>query len=156
MFVFIKLLLSGSFCVFIGSSGFLPSSNAFLFTLNNPHQLPPTKFPIKQDHRQFAAHTNQFVGPSFGFNDLTVYEDLAGRLACWSNLGTSYNISNNTVGKTNVFTGSRLFYPDEVEVFFYDCKYSYRYLCFLNVVIPGLKSSLRHVLLGNLQEIYCM
>lgn len=108
-----------------GSNGFLPSNNSFLFTLHNPHGISPSKFPIKQEHKSFAAHTNQFVGPNFGFNDLVIYEETDGRIACWSSLGTSYAVSNNVnnaAGGRSVFTGSRLFYPDEIEVFYYNSK----------------------------------
>lgn len=89
-------------------------------------------FPIKTDLRglpyasQTAAQTSPFLGPSFGLNDLVIYEDANSRVSCYSDLGGAYKLLTATtskIGTNNIFTGTRWFYPDEIEVFYYDCEY---------------------------------
>lgn len=91
------------------------------------------KFPIETDLQGLtytsvsAGQTSPFLGPSFGLNDLVIYEDANSRVSCYSDLGSAYKVltsTTNMVGTNNIFTGSRWFYPDEIEVFYYDRKYS--------------------------------
>ncbi|XP_031573116.1 uncharacterized protein LOC116307107 isoform X2 [Actinia tenebrosa] len=113
-----------------GTSGYLGSTNAFLFSLKNPHNIPALKFPMETDllnslnnARVTAAQTSPFLGPSFGLNDLVIYEDANSRVSGYSDLGNAYKVLNSTsskIGTNNIFTGTRWFYPDEIEVFYYD------------------------------------
>ena len=86
----------------------------WLFTLTNPHNVPPTRFScINTDYAIYCS--NEF-GPAFGLGrDLVFwYYDTE---SCYSNFPQSYE---DTTGKgCSLFTGSRLFTYDELEVF--DC-----------------------------------
>ncbi|XP_048579794.1 uncharacterized protein LOC5501224 isoform X1 [Nematostella vectensis] len=103
--------------------GYLPSSSAFLFALINPYNLPPTYFPVKQPKSSQAGRWNRFLGPTFGIEDLVCQEERHGRYVCSSNVGSVYAMQENFNKVTNgssVFTGSRWFILDEMEVFFYN------------------------------------
>ncbi|CAF1394370.1 unnamed protein product [Didymodactylos carnosus] len=43
-----------------------PDPQAFLFTLTNPHNIPSTKYNVKEKSMQFAVYHDATVGPSFG------------------------------------------------------------------------------------------
>ncbi|CAF0860449.1 unnamed protein product [Didymodactylos carnosus] len=40
--------------------------HAFLFTLENPHGIPPTKYPVKEDCVRYAVRHSPSCGPTFG------------------------------------------------------------------------------------------
>jgi hypothetical protein len=39
---------------------------SFLFTLKNPHNVPPMKFPLNTERRQHALYCSSAMGPGFG------------------------------------------------------------------------------------------
>ncbi|CAF1178791.1 unnamed protein product [Didymodactylos carnosus] len=87
---------------------------AFIFTLKNPHSLPPTKYSIRNSRAPAVFHSYDF-GPSCGLQDK------------WSDFFCSDNHANlinfprsyiDTTGfKNKTFTGNRNFTPSEIEIF---------------------------------------
>ncbi len=85
---------------------------AFLFTLTNPHNIPPTKYPINPDKAGNAVYHFHAYGPSFGDNaDIQVVNN--------SNATNQFPILyTDTTGKGNkTFTGEQDFTTCDIEVF---------------------------------------
>jgi hypothetical protein len=92
---------------------------SFLFTLVNPHNLPPTKFPMRIDAGNGAILYNNNNGPYF--RNLILRDNCntrPGNIAQFAmeNLQDLY-LNHTGVGGDTVFTGSRNFTVSEVEVF---------------------------------------
>jgi hypothetical protein len=94
------------------SPSFANAPNSFLFTLSNPHAIPPTKYPVK-DSQNAIQNSNQ--GPIFGHSDI--------RVSAYGDTNTT-NLTNfpyyyvDTTGKGNeTFTGSYRFRVGDIEVF---------------------------------------
>ncbi|CAF3659459.1 unnamed protein product [Rotaria sordida] len=91
-------------------------TTAFLFTLTNPHNLPPTKYLINPGNAGNAVYHNSGYGPTFGTG-----HDI--HLANYSNSNNSSFTNFNhgyldTTGKrNNTFTGARNFTTSDIEVF---------------------------------------
>jgi hypothetical protein len=92
------------------AGGYAKDPCAFLFTLTNPHNLPPTKFNTKSDGHEI--YNGRAIGPTFGHgHDLHV-----------SGQGNHYfdfpNTYEDCTGKGKVlFTGEEKFQIHEIEVF---------------------------------------
>jgi hypothetical protein len=94
------------------------SRKSFLFTIKNPHGVPPTIFPLKDDKKQCAIYCFPSRGPIFGGGcDLFISD------CCDSNeksytktFGDTYENTTRMDGKT-FFTGDRFFTVKELEVF---------------------------------------
>ena len=91
-------------------------TTAFLFTLTNPHNIPPTKYAIKSDKTAHAVYHASDHGPTFG----------AGRDIYLANSSNANNTSsttfpnsyNDTTGKASAtFTGAKNFTASDIEVF---------------------------------------
>ncbi|CAF0818161.1 unnamed protein product [Adineta steineri] len=89
---------------------------AFLFTLRNPHNIPPTKYTIKYDYVEIAIYDDSDSGPRFGSGaDMRVCDNSNSNYASYTIFPTSYN---DTTGKgKNTFTGAKNFSTSEIEVF---------------------------------------
>ncbi|CAF4683036.1 unnamed protein product [Rotaria sp. Silwood2] len=91
-------------------------TTAFLFTLTNPHNIPPTKYLINPDNIANAVYHHSGYGPTFGSG-----HDI--HLANASNSNNSSYIGFpsgylDTTGKSNnTFTGARNFIASDIEVF---------------------------------------
>ncbi len=89
-------------------------SFAFLFTLTNPHRIPPTKYPIKSSDYK-AIRSCSSYGPTFGAYDIGIHLD--------SNKNTKSNIQfpknyYDVTGMGHVtFTGTVNFSTSEIEVY---------------------------------------
>jgi hypothetical protein len=120
----ISLILSTNGCIFGGYTPIAwssrnayapdPSLKSWVFTIKNPHNLPPQLFKQKEEAnavRDFAIH-----GPAFGNGwDLHIC-DKCRTSVCYANVGTVY--ANETgIAATEVLTGSQTFYVEEIEVF---------------------------------------
>jgi hypothetical protein len=92
-----------------------PSLKSFVFTIKNPHSLPPQIFKLKQEAK--AIYNHQTLGPTFGSGfDLNVYSQSQSSTNHYSSLGNAY--ANDTgIGGQQVLTGDRYFFLDELEVF---------------------------------------
>jgi len=91
-------------------------SQAFLFSMVNPHGLGPTKLPLVTGEEQFAIYCNSRYGPTFGrWHDLCISGNANTNTSSYSELGTSYQ---RPPGQQNTFfTGAKNFTVTDYEVF---------------------------------------
>ncbi|KAK8791011.1 hypothetical protein WA158_005642 [Blastocystis sp. Blastoise] len=101
-------------------------SHAFLYTIKNPFNIPPTSFPVKNPN--YAIWCNKNFGPHFGdFAHLGIdtNDNNEEKPNGYVNFGcTQYNAYEDTTGKyKSLFTNTNkanlcnLFHIDEIEVF---------------------------------------
>ncbi|CAF1297213.1 unnamed protein product [Adineta ricciae] len=96
--------------------GYKGDTNAFLFTLINPHSIPPTKYLVNHTCVAKAVHHGENNGPTFG-NGRDLY------LSNGSNTNNSsysafLHTYIDTTGKGNeTFTGADKFMVSDIEVF---------------------------------------
>jgi hypothetical protein len=92
-----------------------PSLKSFLFTLKNPHNVPPRRFALKPEMKHQAILCSYFSGPYF--------YDFSVSNTCSTNTNSSteyfgYRYTNDTgLGSDTFFTGSKQFQVKEIEVF---------------------------------------
>ena len=94
--------------------------NEFVFTLKNPHNIPPSKFNMKKDWLNHSICCDVNLGPIFGCNDIRIENNCNTR----SNKFTFYDFEpgeycfDDTTGKKRLlFTGKKSFIVKEIEVF---------------------------------------
>ncbi|CAF3999523.1 unnamed protein product [Rotaria sp. Silwood1] len=98
------------------NGSYASDTRAFLFTLTNPHNIPPTKYLINPSQTGNAVYHHSGYGPTFGSG-----HDM--HLANASNSNNSSYIGFpsgylDTTGKgNNTFTGARNFSASDIEVF---------------------------------------
>jgi len=90
-------------------------TTAFLFTLTNPDNIPPTKYLINPNTGNAAYH-NSSHGPTFGSgHDLHLANSSNSNNSSYANFPSAYL---DTTGKgNNTFTGARNFTVSDIEVF---------------------------------------
>ncbi|CAF1062682.1 unnamed protein product [Adineta steineri] len=89
---------------------------AFLFTLRNPYNIPPTKYTIKCDRVANAIYDHNGYGPIFGSgHDIIISDNSNINNSSYSNFSQSYNDTTG-YGK-NTFTGALNFTSSEIEVY---------------------------------------
>jgi hypothetical protein len=102
-----------------------PSRQSFLFTLNNPHRLPPQRFHLLPSQQGSAVVCRGCVGSFFDWSgpfafgrghDIIVSENCDENRASYSALGTTYANDTGVNGKL-LLAGSRYFKVREIEVF---------------------------------------
>jgi len=87
---------------------------AFIFTLTNPHNIPPTKFIIDKDKQQYAIWAHYDNGPSFG-PDIAISDNSNINTNSYTNFPHSYK---DTTGKADtLFIGSFFFSTTDIEVY---------------------------------------
>ena len=91
-------------------------STAFLFTLSNPHGIPPTKYSINPAQSNHAVYHYPASGPSFGGGqDMGVTYDMYGNKSGYIRFPSTYI---DTTGKgRDTFTGADNFTPSDIEVY---------------------------------------
>jgi hypothetical protein len=91
-------------------------NNPFLFTLMNPHNIPPTQYPIKLTHTAFSIARNSTYGPTFGEgHDLHVCTESETTTGSYFKFPISYI---DTTGKgAFTFTNSNQFQTSDIEVY---------------------------------------
>jgi len=90
--------------------------SAFIFTLTNPHSIPPTKYTLKNDKIQFSIYCSNSYGATFGGgNDIYVSDNSNQNYSSHINFPHTYNDTTNK-GKTT-FTGSFRFTTKDIEVY---------------------------------------
>ena len=88
--------------------------NSFLFTLKNPHNIPPTRYNCKNPQYELRGHSS--YGPSFGNgNDLHISTNANANSNSYCNLGNAYE--DATGRGTATFTGNQNFQVSDYEVF---------------------------------------
>jgi len=92
----------------------------FVFTLKNPHNIPPSKFNMKQDWLNHSICCDINLGPIFGCNDIRIENNCNSK----SNRFTFYDFQpgeycfDDTTGKKRLlFTGTPRYLVKEIEVF---------------------------------------
>jgi hypothetical protein len=92
-----------------------PGLTSFIFTIKNPHTLPPRIFKQKQEGS--AIFDDSSHGPVFGGGiDLYVYGEWQSPNNCFSNLGGTYANDTGLAGN-QVLTGAQYFAMKEIEIF---------------------------------------
>jgi hypothetical protein len=121
----VTLILSTNDCIFGGYTPLAwssrdeyvsdPSLKSFVFTIKNPHNLPPTIF--KQQRETDAIHPYSSRGPVFGSgHTLSVCDQCHTSNSSYSNFGGTY--ANDTgIAGTQVLAGPQSFTVEEIEVF---------------------------------------
>jgi hypothetical protein len=90
------------------------SWKSFLFTLRNPHEVRPRKFPLKPESKAFAIFCDAESGPKF--SDIGFQVD-DGYLHGFGNMYANDTEVGGSPGESRFFTGSRVFKAKEIEVF---------------------------------------
>jgi hypothetical protein len=92
------------------------SQKSFVFTLNNPHNIPARKFALKAEGKWRAIWCDSRWGPNFANGAIRVSDECNTNIDSRTYLGDSY--TNDTgLDKPIVFTGSQKFQVTEIEVF---------------------------------------
>jgi hypothetical protein len=93
------------------------SLRSFILTLKNPHSVPPRKFALKPEQKQYAIYSHSKHGPDFGDNCLSVLDNSnASTNSRTGYFGDQYDsISGRREG--DFLTGSTHFTVKEIEVF---------------------------------------
>jgi hypothetical protein len=92
-----------------------PSLKSFLFTLKNPHKVPPRRFPLKADKKDMAIICDFIYGPCF--YDIRVSYMCHGTVDSYTvDFGECDTNDTRLKGKT-FFTGWKFFAVKEIEVF---------------------------------------
>ncbi|CAF0959568.1 unnamed protein product [Adineta steineri] len=98
------------------SEGWLNDGTAFLFTLTNPHNIPPTKYTIMSDLATRAIYNYSGYGPMFGGGpDICIYNNSNSNNFMCSIFPWSYD--DSTGYDNNTFTGAENFTISEIEVY---------------------------------------
>ena len=94
----------------------MQDSTAFLFTLTNPHNIPPRKYSINAEHSTHAVCHGGGNGPTFGAgHDLMVAGSSNVNNLSYTKFPTAYI---DTTSKGNgTFTGAETFTASEIEVY---------------------------------------
>jgi hypothetical protein len=93
------------------------SQKSFVFTLNNPNNIPAKIFSLKAEWKHQAISSNSECGPSFGRGrDVFICDKCNTNTQSYTALGYSYTNDTRLSGYT-VFTGSQHFQVEEIEVF---------------------------------------
>jgi hypothetical protein len=86
----------------------------FLFTLTNPHGIPPTKYPVLK--AEYSIFNTRECGPIFGGgHDLYVCDESQGKAGSFFNFPWSFNDRTNRGSET--FTGNKYFQTSDIEVY---------------------------------------
>ena len=104
------------------NSKYINSSNCFLFTLVNVHNIEPTIFPFKNNKEyQYSTYNNSINGPCFGRGyDIGIYQ--SDFLNNNSNCNFPYSFIDTTGKGKSIFTGDlnndkEYFRVKEIEIF---------------------------------------
>jgi hypothetical protein len=94
------------------------SLRSFLFTIKNPHKVPPTAFHLKEDRKQCAIYCFRSRGPIFGGGcDVFLSDNCNANNKSYTRaFGDTYENTTGLDGKT-FFTGDKTFIVKELEVF---------------------------------------
>lgn len=94
--------------------------NEFIFTLKNPHNIPPSKFNMKKEWLNHSICCDKSLGPIFGCNDIRIENECNIR----NNSFSYYDFQpgeycfNDTTGKKRLlFTGEKNYKVKEIEVY---------------------------------------
>jgi hypothetical protein len=97
---------------------------SFLFTLRNPHGVPPRKFALKAEKKEYAIYCKSTFCAAFGYDswsgcDILVRDNCNTNRNSYTAVGTNWNdrvYANDTTFK-DFLTGAGNFTVKEIEVF---------------------------------------
>jgi hypothetical protein len=94
------------------------SPRSFLFTLRNPHGVPPRKFALRAEEKQYTIYCNSTRGPAF-YGYLFVYNNCNANRESYTRIGTHWDdcADANDTAFEYFFTGAEKFTVKEIEVF---------------------------------------
>jgi len=96
--------------------GWVTCSQAFLFSMGNPHGLGPTKLSLVTGRQQYAIYCHSTYGPTFGGgHDLCISANANTNTSSRSRLGNSYQCPPGQ--QKTFFTGAMNFNVTDYEVF---------------------------------------
>lgn len=88
---------------------------AFIFTLSNPHAIPPTRYQISPSRINFSIYCDPACCAAFGMTDIYVSNSSSQNMESCTNFPHSFV---DTTGKGNLtFTGNYNFSSAEIEVY---------------------------------------
>jgi hypothetical protein len=90
------------------------NSKSFLFTLKNPHNISMRRCLLKPERKNMAITCSSLCGPNF--NDLFVSDNCKANTESFSELDFNYTKNDRKAG-SEIFTGSKNFKVQEIEVF---------------------------------------
>jgi hypothetical protein len=94
---------------------FKADESAFLFTLTNPHSIPPTRYTISSLERaQCAIYVHPKLSAAFGYFDISI-ESNANK--CYSCIDFPSIYKDTTNKGSSTFTGESQFRTKEIEVY---------------------------------------
>lgn len=88
---------------------------SFLFTLTNPHNIPPTKYLTKYNRTEHAVYHKTKYGPTFGNGHDIYVVDNCNTSSSYTNFPYAY--TDTTRKDIATFTGTRYFTIYDIEVF---------------------------------------
>jgi hypothetical protein len=91
-----------------------PSLKSFIFTLKNPHNVPPRRFALLPHRENLSMWCKRDHGPVFW--DISVYDQCNVNKSLTDGFGFCYKNDTGLNGKT-FFTGSQVYQVKEIEVF---------------------------------------
>eukprot|EP00026_Physarum_polycephalum_P010975 Phypoly_transcript_11164.p1 GENE.Phypoly_transcript_11164~~Phypoly_transcript_11164.p1 ORF type:complete len:360 (+),score=61.90 Phypoly_transcript_11164:125-1204(+) len=98
------------------TGGCLADESAFIFTLTNPHSIPPTKYILNKEHSKYAIRTHSSLGATFGGGfDIHISNNSNQNTDSYINFPYSYIDTTNK--GTDTFTGAEHFKTKEIEVY---------------------------------------
>ena len=126
-FVFIIIIIIIIIIIFIlrtfgfseSSGGYIATSEAFIFSLNNNEGLAPFVSKVKKEYSRYAIFRTSYYGPRFGF-DVYINDDADSNSEARARLGYRYSVPPAVKDQYTVLAGTWRFSPDEVEVFYLD------------------------------------
>ena len=89
-------------------------SEAFLFTLKNPHGISPTQL-MKRKESQSAISCYPRYGPQFGNDDLLIPDHCDKKNSCSINNNGKYGFECDLIKKCCLFVNTNL--PEEINYF---------------------------------------
>jgi hypothetical protein len=92
------------------------SLRSFLFTLRNPHGVPPRKFALKADKKDMAICCYSDEGPVFGLNDMVVNNNCNTDSYSFTH-GRRDRFYESDTAFEHFYTGAARFTVKEIEIF---------------------------------------
>jgi hypothetical protein len=92
---------------------------SFVFTVKNPHQTGPMRFPLRPGRQGRAVFCSRWCGPCFG-DDLAIFFSAEGGLCLTKGFGETYAFAKDQAPEIDpalFLAGRPAFYSTEIEVF---------------------------------------
>ena len=118
-FIIIILFILCTFGFSESSGGYIATSEAFIFSLNNNEGLAPFVSKVKKGYSGLAIYRHSYYGPRFG-DDVFIVDNADSNSNSVARLVYFYSVPPAVQNRKSVLAGNGRFSPDEVEVFYLD------------------------------------